>query len=275
MASLSNIEKIKLEKFFGMASGYVLDFSNRSFQEFIFDSVGIDIYDEKYDYDTGSKANRLRAFWSEESDYLVSILLNDLLEYWKTKKLIDLEEITQPETNLYEECLLIVERLEHVTSQGAAETFQSFTSDKKISLLAESIRESIRRNAPEVALDRLHTFVVKYIRHLCKRHGIIFDRHTPLHSLFGMYVKHMKKKGLIESEMTERILKSSISILDSFNDVRNNQSFAHDNPLLNHDEALLIFNNIAASIRFLEAIEDDKFEIIEDENDFDEDDIPF
>jgi len=275
MSSLSNIEKIKLEKFFGMASGYVLDFSNRSFQEFIFDSVGINIYDDKYDYETGSKANRLRAFWSEESDYLFSILLSDLLEYWKTKKLVDMEEITHPEENLYKECLLVAERLENISSQGAAETFQSFTSNKNFSMLAESIRESIRRNAPEVALDRLHTFVVKYIRHLCERHGINFDRHTPLHSLFGIYVKHMKKEGLIESEMTERILKSSISILDSFNDVRNNQSFAHDNPLLNHDEALLIFNNIAASIQFLEAIEEDKFEIINDENGFDEDDIPF
>jgi hypothetical protein len=29
--------------------------------------------------------------------------------------------------------------------------------------------------------------------------------------------------------MTERILKSSISVLDFFNDVRNNKSLAHDN----------------------------------------------
>jgi len=41
--------------------------------------------------------------------------------------------------------------------------------------------------------------------------------------------------------MTERILKSSISILDAFNDVRNNKSLAHDNPVLNRNESLLIF----------------------------------
>ena len=55
--------------------------------------------------------------------------------------------------------------------------------------------------------------------------------------------------------MTSRILKSSISTLEAFNDVRNNQSLAHDNPMLNYEEALLIFNHVASSIRFLKAIE--------------------
>src|ERR1051325_8418637 len=62
-----------------------------------------------------------------------------------------------------------------------------------------------------------------------------------LHSLFGEYVKRLKEHGHLESEMTARILKSSISTLEAFNDVRNNQSLAHDNPILNYDEALLIF----------------------------------
>lgn len=46
-----------------MSGGYVLDLSNRTFEEFILDSVKIDIYDKKDDYHSGSKANRLRAFW--------------------------------------------------------------------------------------------------------------------------------------------------------------------------------------------------------------------
>jgi hypothetical protein len=49
MSDLSNKEKRKLERAFGMASGYVLDFSNRTFEEFILDSVGIEIYDDKYE----------------------------------------------------------------------------------------------------------------------------------------------------------------------------------------------------------------------------------
>lgn len=54
--------------------------------------------------------------------------------------------------------------------------------------------------------------------------------------------------------MAERILKSSISVLEAFNDVRNNKSLAHDNPILNYEESLLI-NHVAASIRFIKALE--------------------
>ena len=55
--------------------------------------------------------------------------------------------------------------------------------------------------------------------------------------------------------MTEKILKFSINIIEAFNDVRNNKSFAHDNPILNYHESILIFNNISNSIKFIETIE--------------------
>ena len=68
-------------------------------------------------------------------------------------------------------------------------------------------------------------------------------------------MKRLKVEGQIDSEMTERILKSSISVPEAFNDVRNNQSFAHDNPVLNYDESLLIFNNVTSTLGFIRAIE--------------------
>lgn len=48
--------------------------------------------------------------------------------------------------------------------------------------------------------------------------------HAP--HVFGEYVKMIKEKRWIESQsqMAERILKSSVSILESFNEVRNAQS---------------------------------------------------
>jgi Abortive infection C-terminus len=74
--------------------------------------------------------------------------------------------------------------------------------------------------------------------------------------LFGEYVKRLRHDGYLESEMTARILKSSISVLEAFNDVRNNRSLAHDNPILNYDESLLIFNHVASSIRFIKSLEE-------------------
>ena len=121
--------------------------------------------------------------------------------------------------------------------------------------MARQIRDTIEKNQPEDGLDRLHTFTIKFVRRLCESHGIAVTREKPLHSLFGEYVKKLRDKGHLQSTMTERILRSSIATLDAFNDVRNNQSLAHDNRILNYDESLLIFNHIASSVRFLKSLE--------------------
>ena len=80
MAQLHILERKRLEKLFEMGGGYVLDFSNRTFEEFVTDSVGTDIYDERYHHGGGSKANLLRGFWKVESDDLVGKLIRDLVE---------------------------------------------------------------------------------------------------------------------------------------------------------------------------------------------------
>lgn len=83
MSSLKAIEKRVFEDLFGMASGYVLDFSNNSFAEFFRETVNIDIYAPKYDFKGDSKAKRLRAFWETEPDALVGKVLAGLLEVWQ------------------------------------------------------------------------------------------------------------------------------------------------------------------------------------------------
>jgi hypothetical protein len=83
VSSLKAIEKRVFEDLFGMASGYVLDFSNNTFAEFFRETANIDIYAPKYDINGDSKAKRLRAFWETESDVLVSKVLSGLLEIWR------------------------------------------------------------------------------------------------------------------------------------------------------------------------------------------------
>jgi hypothetical protein len=83
MSSLRAIEKKVFEDLFGMASGYVLDFSNNSFAEFFRETVSIDIYAPKYAFNGDSKAKRLRAFWEIEPDRLVGKVLSGLLEIWQ------------------------------------------------------------------------------------------------------------------------------------------------------------------------------------------------
>jgi len=96
---------------------------------------------------------------------------------------------------------------------------------------------------------------VKFVRWASQRRGLTVDRDKSLNAVFGMYVKKLQELKLIESRMTELILKTSISVLDAFNDVRNNRSLAHDNVLLNREESLLIFNHVTTAIRFVWMLE--------------------
>lgn len=118
MSDLTAIEKLKLEKLLEMGGGYVLDFSNASFQGFILDSLNVDIYDEKYDYYSGSKANRLRTFWRNEANSVVGKLVTDLLEYWRAQKLINHQDISYDERQLFDECNEIAERLTKGVTDG-------------------------------------------------------------------------------------------------------------------------------------------------------------
>ena len=253
MANLKNSAKLKLEKYLEMKMGYVCDFSNRTFADFVLEHTGVEVYSEKY---SGSKANRLRAFWDTESNYVVAKLLGEMLEYWKLQKATPLYGYQVFNPILYEECAKIVTRLQREGTVEDIDALTANTNDNDSVLLVQSIRASIDQNQPEQALDRLHTFVVKYIRQLCTRHAIPFTQDTPLHSLFGLYVKYLEQHSLIESEMSRNILKSSISVLDSYNSVRNNQSLAHANPLLNREESVLICSDIFSLIKFVKSIED-------------------
>jgi hypothetical protein len=252
MSDLTALEKRTLEKFLGMSSGYVLDFSNRTFEDFILDSTGRDIWSEKYRYASGSKANCLRAFWAKEPNHIVGKLLADLLEYSKPKT---------EDLSLWDDCRRISVRLREDAPVADIEAFAPNADGRDFESLARAVRDAIEYNQPEAGLDRLHTFVVKYVRALCAKHGLEVDRSEPLHSVFGKYVKHMRENGRIESEMAERILKSAISILEAFNYIRNERSLAHDNRMLGYDESLLIFNNVASCIRFLTAIDTGPSEI--------------
>jgi len=88
MASLTTNDKQVLEKLFQMGGGYVLDFSDRTMGEFFRDDIGIDIYDEKYNYASGSKANRMRGFWQVADDALVGQSIVKLIEYIENQILI-------------------------------------------------------------------------------------------------------------------------------------------------------------------------------------------
>lgn len=96
MANLSNGNIMKLEKLFGMSSGYVLDFTNQTFKQFVENSLSFDPYD-RY---VGSKANILRGIWNKESPADVAKLNLELLEHWRLSNLLGDVEPTPSEQQI-------------------------------------------------------------------------------------------------------------------------------------------------------------------------------
>lgn len=89
MANLTTSDKQILEKLFLMGGGYVLNFTDRTMGEFFRDDVGIDIYTDKYNYSSGSKANRLRGLWRIEDDIVVGKSILKCIEYIENQIIID------------------------------------------------------------------------------------------------------------------------------------------------------------------------------------------
>lgn len=125
MADLSFIEKRNLEQLFQMEGGYVLSFSNRTFRDFIIDSVERDIDSSQYQSDdSNSKAKRLRRFWALEPNHIVGKLTTDLIDMVKAD---DMQDAPQ---SLIEKCEQIGERLlsesEHSASSSGNKDLKDF-----------------------------------------------------------------------------------------------------------------------------------------------------
>lgn len=255
MAGLTNKEMADFEELFEMDSGYVLDFSNTTFSQFIKEIINIEIYGGfGYEKDC-SKANKLRQIWENESDAVVGTLMDELLCYYED--FCSREEKELPERTLKKigELRIVVNRLKRTNvsvslPQKTEETLQTLMKD---------INDSLARNKPTLVLDRLHTFATKLLRQACMDNGVSVKdekgNYFPLHSLAGMLKKKYEKKEIFESTFTLRALQNSISLFDSYNDIRNDKSYAHANDILNSVEADFVVKAMANLITFIDKVE--------------------
>lgn len=253
MGKLEAKEKAKIEKFLNMESGYVGDFSNSTFASLFLESVGIDVYDEHSTYYAhSSKAKKMRHFWNKEDDSVIGKLLSDMCDA------IEIHNIKQTYTNvnmyLFNDVKAIAERLKGADVSIDLPKMQ----DETLSTLMEHIQEQLARKAPELALDRLHTFATKMIREIAVKNGIQCVNpngdHLPLHSVAGMLNKYYQASMQI-SEFSKNAIKMNLSLFSSYNDIRNKQSYAHDNVIMDKNEAEFVVRTVSAILTFIDKIE--------------------
>lgn len=170
MSTFSMAERHNLEKLFGMSGGYVLNFSDRSFGEFVLEAVGIDIHDEKYTEEGTSKAKKLRSLWKQETDYIVGKLLLDLIEYDATLN----PGQTVEEKTLADKCRQIAMRL-----LAGGPSLNPLKEHAKV-LNANHLTEQIRRLEASVESDpSLAIGTAKELIETCCK-TILADRGKPV-----------------------------------------------------------------------------------------------
>lgn len=251
VVALKHSDMKVLDDALDMHSGYVLNFSDRTLREFFDDEFQINIYDEKYAFNGTSKAKHLRAFVKVEDEYIVSRVLRRL---WEHRETVPQYQQAENLKSVKERFFALLTRIDGAGSVPRTDTIERFTRDETLDEIVAAIERDIGANKPVAALDRLHTYCLKKFAHLLDQRKIAWERDEPLQSRVGKYVKALHEERELR-EMTRQIIKNSIGVFDKFNHVRNNQSLAHDNEILDQSEARYIYDSVTAFLRFVKSIE--------------------
>jgi len=144
MSNIRQPEILLLEKVLEMNGGYVLDFSNNSFKQFIWNVCKIDIYTARYAVFGESKAKRLKTFWQIESDQIVGLVINELLAYLKARRRVSGTVLSKEDALIFNDCLKVAFRLRGVDDK---------TNSKNKGEISEE--EFLKREFKSIALEKL------------------------------------------------------------------------------------------------------------------------
>lgn len=240
MSSLTFAEKHALEKALDM-NWYVLDFSDRTFWDFVFDCTSLDIHDPKYQIEWTSKAKKLRYFWKVESDIIVWSLLFWFAEYigdLGNKKIVyDIANRLKSGWNMQRNIELI---------HGKTDVFN---------LLKLEILWHFKNEKYIESLDRIHTLFHSYLLEVCSELHIENKKDELVSALLWKVKRDLyDKQKIVAWSFSEQVITKIIQILEKYHDVRNNKSLAHPNTLLSHHDAKFAVDAISICLSYIDSI---------------------
>lgn len=244
------------EKLFNMESGYVLDFSRDRLKNFIRESVNLDVFTLDYSnqvknrFRTDSMANTLKYFWETEDFNKTLKLVSDLVDYYY-------ESECYGDENEVAEAKIILNRY-----YNPVKIKNDYSDEKRISDLINEINHIIDEREPIFAVEKLHTLTQFIFRQICDSHNIPYTKTDRVDSLFKKYAQFLNQNNFIESKMSKTIFRNTGTLLSQFNEIRNNKTYAHDNPILNQYESEFIYKQVVNILYFIDHV-DDNFNIKE------------
>lgn len=240
-----------------MGSGYVLNFSDRTFAHFFADELQVDIDAPQYAVNGGSKGKRLRTYLQSASTDRAADALEALWKYRADMHATFSKPDQLPQA--HDRYFRIVAALRAGATVSKTDGLEKFTHNETLHELIAAIERDIQANKPETALDRLHTYCMKKFAHLLALRGEQSTPNESLNSRAARYFNPIRKTGGMRP-ISEKIVKSTVDIFELFNGIRNNASFAHDSQLVDPHEARYIFEAVINLLRFAKSIEGKNFE---------------
>lgn len=261
MELMSVVEKRAIYRLFGISGGYIFDYwtkqgkyNKNTTRQIIKEACGIDIYTD-HPYNTLSQQKCVEKIWDDGNPQMVANLLSvmsDYFEYemgsyfWSDDDQIDYRLVKG-----------VIERLRSTPSISLPE---QDTTDLK--LILGDIEANVQAGKPELVIDRLHTLATQYIRKTCISHDIsIVDErgdYYSLDSLAGKLKKWYEQENYFESDFCILAIRNTIGIFVKYNELRNNFSAAHPNPLLQSIEAEYAVKVVSDTLMFIDRIEKSK-----------------
>ncbi len=252
MSSLDIADMRFLESALEMGGGYCLDFSDRTYADFFFQTLNIDIDAEEYRLEGGSKGKRMRFFLRTQPDHIVARLLHALQEYRS-----EMHERTGRSDNeaFAARFAAIITRLSASPMPLATDPIERFSPDVTLDELAAAIQRDVNAGSAETALDRLHTYCMKKFAYLIRVGDPGMKPAATLHARLGQYLGTRRKAAKEHHPVSFKIMTAAVEAFELYNSVRNDRSLAHDNTLIERAEARFIFDGIMNVLRFLKATE--------------------
>lgn len=227
MSTLTKADRRQLEGLLNMKTGFVLKFSDRTFDEFFNDNFGIDIHADRYQSLGTSKANKLRTFWNDEPDGRVGSVITELLKCCEAKP----EEAG--DMSLLEPCRAIARRL---SSCGASlDTLKSTAAKFDAGHLRVQIERAEKAvdSDPTLAIGTAKELVETCCKTILAERGVALDANPTIPTLTKAVCRELKlladdvpeqKKG---AETIRRLLSNLATITQGLAELRSLYGTGH------------------------------------------------
>ena len=243
-----------MEALFGMSSGYVLSYSDRTFGNLVGDLTGVDIHSREYCSRGTSKANKFRVFWEKESDASVGKVLLELIRDCRGRS-------QTKDIQLVEECEAIAGRLlagdpNLSDLAGIADRFDADYLRQQIIRMEDAVESD-----PALAIGTAKELIETCCKTILEERGQIFAKDPDMPELTKATFRQLNMTrddvpdAIEGAESIKRVLSNLGSISNELVRLRNLYGTGHgklaDASGLSPRHAKLAVGSAATLVRFL------------------------